>query len=41
MSYKEYTVKVFDDGTKFWFHNGKLQDLLLNILMVAKPLPML
>jgi hypothetical protein len=23
MSYKEYTVKVCDDGTKFWFLNGK------------------
>jgi hypothetical protein len=24
MSYKEYTVKVYDDGTKEWYLNGKL-----------------
>jgi hypothetical protein len=24
MSYKEYTVKVYDDGSKFWSLNGKL-----------------
>lgn len=24
MSYKEYTVKVFRNGTKHWFLNGKL-----------------
>ena len=23
MSYKEYTVKVYSDGTKFWFLNGE------------------
>ena len=24
MSYKEYTVKVYDSGTKLWYLNGKL-----------------
>jgi len=24
MSYKEYTVKVYDNGTTFWYLNGKL-----------------
>ena len=24
MSYKEYTVKVHDDGTKHWYLNGQL-----------------
>jgi hypothetical protein len=24
MSYKEYTVKVFDDGSKYWYQNDKL-----------------
>jgi hypothetical protein len=24
MSFKEYTVKVYEDGGKFWFLNGKL-----------------
>ncbi len=24
MSYKEYTVKVYDDGVKHWLMNGKL-----------------
>jgi hypothetical protein len=23
MSYKEYTVNVYDDGSKFWYQNGK------------------
>ena len=23
MSYKEYKVKVYDDGSKFWYLNGK------------------
>ena len=23
MSYKEYTVKVYTDGTKYWYQNGK------------------
>ena len=23
MSYKEYTVKVYDNGTKFWYLNGQ------------------
>lgn len=24
MTYKTYEVRVYDDGTKNWYHNGKL-----------------
>ena len=34
----EYTVKVYDNGTKLWYLNGVCKDTLLHVLNLKQDL---